>query len=430
MNIYFCPKTVGDVFLHNLSQPLLKDAVVFNTVELVGWIELRLGLHLESESMFGFHKTYHGAIMNYFKQNPINELSLCYRDISDVPEDEVFQWRCELSTTDEDDSMFSASMVLEEDDLFGNVDWDSDNLDSDDSAFYGLLKAVVGIEEFYSEKTKMTFENRLAIVNNDLCSSKVDFSEDVIYLPCELELLEPDVKELLTKLRDVHGTQLVHKEFTTESCFNLAKVRELIANSQEGNSGMTDAANSANRNQPDTTAECSDSGDMNVPKIQVDFSPVEYILTKIGERYPLTGGWGYSADSAVEILLENESQSIRFEHWFIQFRSEMELNGFENKSDEYENIECTDVKQSLKEINGKKYDVITYTVKAISVTARRLFIKEREEYINELTRRPMDKNEIWEKIQEVQMEERNDENYSIRYQRECLFDVAHFFGKF
>ena len=411
MNIYFCPKTVGDVFLHNLSQPLLKDAVVFNTVELVGWIELRLGLHLESESMFGFHKTYHGAIMNYFKQNPINELSLCYRDISEVPEDEVFQWRCELSTEEEEESMFSASLVLEqEEDLFGNVDWDSDDLDSDDSAFYGLLKAVVGIEEFYSEKSKMSFTNRLAIVNNDLCSSKVDFSENVIYLPCELDLLEPDVKEMLIKLRDKHGTKLVHKESASESCFDLAKVKELIENN-----GVTDAAKQIKSTQPNSIAEDAGVDDNNVPKIQVNFSPAEYILAKIGERYPLTGGWGYSADSAVEILLENESQSIWFEHWFIQFRTELELNGFGNNSDKYENIECTEVNQSLRDINGKKFDVITYAVKAISVSSQEQFMAE---------------NKFWEIMQEAPMNDQNDEGNSISYQRECFFDVSHFFGKF
>ena len=177
------------------------------------------------------------------------------------------------------------------------------------------------------------------------------------------------------------------------------------------------------------------------------FSPAEYFLKKIGERYPITGGWGYDAKSAVEILMEDMSRRIWFEYWFIKFRADLELNGFGDKAKRWNVIKCNVVEQSLREINGKKYDVLTYTVEAycspfsyyfdlcesgeISFCKKGELLKEMDK---ENSRRRKSYNRMLhtkkkgERIGELLSVEDEAEKNKVCYQRECFFDVSEFIG--
>ena len=161
--------------------------------------------------------------------------------------------------------------------------------------------------------------------------------------------------------------------------------------------------------------EISNNG---VPRIKSDKTPVEVILTESGKQYPVAGGWGYTASSSVEILLNNTSEGVDFEHWFIKFRAHKELNGLGNTPQRYGAIDCLNVNQALKNVKGKPYDVLSYIVTALPVSEMSVFDKEwkRNEGFKD---DPEGLKNFQERVEEK----------AVGYQTECWFDISNFFGK-
>ena len=155
-----------------------------------------------------------------------------------------------------------------------------------------------------------------------------------------------------------------------------------------------------------------------VPRINSDKTPAEIILTESGNEYPLTGGWGYSVDTAVEILLDNGSEGVNFEYWFIKFRAHKELNFIGNTHPRYGNIDCLDVQQSLRNVNGKPYDVLRYIVKALPVSELGAFDNEWKEH-----------NGFKDDSEGLKNFQDRVEEKAVGYQTECWFNISHFYGK-
>ena len=245
MNIFLCLDSVDDDFQHNLSHALLKDGVVFNTMELIGWLELYFELHQSpcdeyiSSDPFYPANEYSTATENYFKQHPDNELSMYYSDTEKIRLGAVLWWKSLLTYREEYLKICNGEdyiLRLTADVLGLKVNLKDDALkEFYRTAFHGLLKTVIGIDEIFSEKKKLNFETRLSLVNSRVSTFglRKDLSKVVIYLPCDLDSLDRDVKKLLTNLRDLYGVYLMRVELPSTSCFNLANVREQIAASQE-----------------------------------------------------------------------------------------------------------------------------------------------------------------------------------------------------
>ena len=245
MNIYLCLDTVDDDFRHNLSHALLKDGVVFNTMELIGWLELYFELHqspcdkyVSSDAFFPANK-YSTAAEDYFKQHPDNELSMYYSDTDKIRLRGVLTWKSLLTYSEEYLKISDGGDLILH--LTADVLGLKVNLRGDAfkeyyrTAFHGLLKTVIGIDEIFSEKNKLNFETRLSLVNRRVNTFALlkDLSKVAIYLLCDLDLLNCDLKKLLTNLRDLYGVHLMRVKLPSTSCFNLANVREQIAASQE-----------------------------------------------------------------------------------------------------------------------------------------------------------------------------------------------------
>ena len=155
-----------------------------------------------------------------------------------------------------------------------------------------------------------------------------------------------------------------------------------------------------------------------VPRIISDKTPAEIILTESGKEYPLAGGWGYSSNTAVEILIDNTRDGVEFEHWFIQFRAYKELNGFGHTPQRYGNIDCSLVKQVLKFVNGKPCEGLCYNVKAVPATELGAFDNEWKEH-NGFKDDPDGLMNFQNRVEEK----------ALSYQTECWFDISHFYGK-
>ena len=153
-------------------------------------------------------------------------------------------------------------------------------------------------------------------------------------------------------------------------------------------------------------------------RVNSDKSPAEVILYTLGEKYPLSGGWGYSPKDAVKILLDNTSEGVGLEYWFIEFRAHIELNGTGNSPQRYGVVNCQTTSQSLQFEKKKPYDVLTYTVKAVPVSELESFSQEWNEH-DEYKDDPDGLKNFWDRVEEK----------AITYQSECWFDISNFFGK-
>jgi hypothetical protein len=87
---------------------------------------------------------------------------------------------------------------------------------------------------------------------------------------------------------------------------------------------------------------------------------------------PIRGGWGYSIDDAV-IIDKNDPivskglpfNGVSIEYIFVEKRIYCELIVFRPRNDRYAGITWDLKLQTLREVNGKRYDVLTFDVTAL-----------------------------------------------------------------
>ena len=115
--------------------------------------------------------------------------------------------------------------------------------------------------------------------------------------------------------------------------------------------------------------------EIQAPIIRSAETPREIIAAdfkSLREELPISGGWGYTKEDAVVIDRNDPVVSkgmpfdgVEIEYIFVEKRIYEELIIFRPKDDKYSGIEWNLLKQKCTSDNGKKYDVLSFEVKAI-----------------------------------------------------------------
>jgi len=151
-------------------------------------------------------------------------------------------------------------------------------------------------------------------------------------------------------------------------------------------------------------------------------SPKKIILEDFNVDLPISGGWGYSIDTACVInkndtYLNNEIEfdAIEIEQIFVEKRIYEEMIIFRNKDEKYSGIRWEIESQKLITLEDKKYDHLIFNV--IGFT---------NEVWDELTSRfeAIKENEQWELMDELNAYR---ESKSIKFKREYYFEITSFF---
>lgn len=136
-------------------------------------------------------------------------------------------------------------------------------------------------------------------------------------------------------------------------------------------------------------------------------------------NWPMSGGWGYTQQEAVIINLDRTAEGIDFEHQFIEYRNYEELIIFRLLEERCAGIRWTEKRQSLVcGDNGKKYDVIHFSVSAFRESDWELLAREWNE------------NGFFAEDPEGRVKHLlKRESLKITYESECWFDITNFYGK-
>lgn len=144
------------------------------------------------------------------------------------------------------------------------------------------------------------------------------------------------------------------------------------------------------------------------------------VFPYLGEL-PVSGGWGYSKDSAVVIEKPNNEKSfngVALEYEFAKHRTFLELITLRDPDDRFSGIEFSTIKQELHDgVDGKKYDMLLVRISAL-----------RDQDFEELKR-------IWEKNYQNEDFDKNahmkkDQDLRIIFEREFWFEISSFYGKY
>jgi hypothetical protein len=152
-------------------------------------------------------------------------------------------------------------------------------------------------------------------------------------------------------------------------------------------------------------------------------SPKQIILEDFNVDLPISGGWGYSIDTACVInkndtCFNNEIgfDAIEIEQIFVEKRIYEEMIIFRSKDEKYSGIRWEIESQKLITLENKKYDHLIFNV--IGFT---------NEVWDELTNRfeAIKKSEQWELMDELNAYR---ESKSIKFKREYYFEISSFFS--
>ena len=164
--------------------------------------------------------------------------------------------------------------------------------------------------------------------------------------------------------------------------------------------------------------------DIQAPRISSEKNPKKVIRSIFQSDLPISGGWGYSKENAVIINKEDPivSKNIPFdgvsiEYNFVELRIHAELQIFRAGSERCTGIEWNFLKQSLKNHEGRYYDVLFFEVTAISFAELKILEKER-------------KNKDGSQLSKAELKFCIDKKDSktIRYTTEYWFDISSFYG--
>ena len=178
--------------------------MVCDTMGLVSMLELRLGIHHEDQSAHYRTVKYFKALSEYMKECPDNALSASFKLSSLGTAEQALQWRDNL--------------VLDK--------WQAD----DTPSVSGRVDVLAGTEKYFDCPGLPDRMKKVLIYIN---KEKDDFFRDFdIELPCELDMLHPAVRELLTTLQS-HGARISSKDFQGFRGNNLSHIAHLLYSSSD-----------------------------------------------------------------------------------------------------------------------------------------------------------------------------------------------------
>ncbi len=179
MKIIYSPEFSGHVFLGlNGEKDHVMDAMVCDTMGLVNMLELRLGIHVEMQSVHYRTVKYFKAMSEYMKRHPGNALSASFSLSSLGTAEQALRWRDSL--------------------VFDN--WQPQAGDS----VSGRMDVLAGTEAVFDCPG---LPDRMRNVLSGLDREKDDFLKDVeIELSCDMSLLHPAVVGLIQAMLG-HGAK-------------------------------------------------------------------------------------------------------------------------------------------------------------------------------------------------------------------------------
>ena len=199
MKVLFSPEFQGHVFLGlNEKNTYLMDAMVCDTMRLIGMLELHMGIHVPDQPGHYRMVKYFKAMSEYMKQHPDNALAASFKLSNLGTAEQALKWRDHL--------------LLDK--------WQP----SDRTASSGRLDVLEGTEAFFDSPG---IPERLKAVLQRINEEKPLFDDLEIELPCEVDMMHPSVAELLTAL-EKHGAQLSIRQRCGETDSNLSRVAQLL----------------------------------------------------------------------------------------------------------------------------------------------------------------------------------------------------------
>lgn len=201
--IFFSPEFSGHVFT---SSEIMMDTVVTNTIGLVNFLELRLGLHYDEVSAQERMALYYDAVSKYMEAHPKNVMAESFKTSGLTTAKAMLGWRDELRS----------------------ADWDFDG-----ASISSRLSVLIGVEEYFRKKDGCDMAGRLHIVTDQVAMQKLDCSHMTCLLACDKDWLKPNVRELLNALeRQGAKLELIPQAPVSDS--NLCRVREMIFKGRQG----------------------------------------------------------------------------------------------------------------------------------------------------------------------------------------------------
>ena len=199
MKVLFSPEFQGHVFLGlNKKNTYLMDAMVCDTMRLIGMLELHMGIHVPDQPGHYRMVKYFKAMSEYMKQYPDNALAASFKLSNLGTAEQALKWRDHL--------------LLDK--------WQP----AESAAISDRLDVLAGTEAYFDSPG---MPDRLKAILQCINEKKPHFDDLEIELPCELDILHPSVAELLTTL-EKHGAQLSIRTRCGNTDSNLSRVAQLL----------------------------------------------------------------------------------------------------------------------------------------------------------------------------------------------------------
>lgn len=208
MKIFYSPEYSGAVYVGIPEGRVMMDTTVVNTQRLLALVEFLLGLHYDDMPAHKRTALYYGAMRRYIDENP----------------DSIFASSFAIS------GLGTAKAVLSWRDSLSMAQWDFSG-----SRLSRRLRAIIGIERYFSEHTAADLPRRIIAAVGLLGRSGAICSGWEIESPVALSLLRP-IDAVLVKAVIGAGASFSVIEPSVPEGPNLARVREALTST--GASGL------------------------------------------------------------------------------------------------------------------------------------------------------------------------------------------------
>jgi len=115
--------------------------------------------------------------------------------------------------------------------------------------------------------------------------------------------------------------------------------------------------------------------DIKFQKIKSDNDLKEVIKAAFGVDLDVDGGWGYSQEDAL-IINKSSIPLTQLQHTLSSMRAHLEMSMTLPKEKRYGAINVNEIKKEKKELNIRKYDIITFEISGMLEDTYANFIDE------------------------------------------------------
>ena len=115
--------------------------------------------------------------------------------------------------------------------------------------------------------------------------------------------------------------------------------------------------------------------DIKFQKIKTDNDLKQVIKVAFGVDLNVDGGWGYNREDAL-ILKESSIPLAQLQHTLSSMRAHLEMSMTLPKERRYGAINVNEIKKEEKELNIRKYDIITFEISGMLEDIYANFIDE------------------------------------------------------